>query len=175
LETKIFAADNLKKMTQHLSQYAEAYKNFKKCILTSFCPSCVITNGMKMRQLFDTKHGACDRCGMVFFTQCEMSGVKKLTYIFYPWLVYCTVLTIMSFTPFSLIDICWSLTIFLSSHHFHELIKVNSARSVLINLLDDLLQVVLRQHRVQFLHDFLQDLCRDVAFSFFVVEAEGFL
>ena len=50
----------------------------------------------------------------------------------------------------------------LSSHHGHELVKVDGAGPVGVYLVDNLVQVVLGQGRVDLTEDLLQGRCRDV-------------
>ena len=50
----------------------------------------------------------------------------------------------------------------LSSHHGHELVKVDGAALVLVDLVDDLVEVVLRERRVDLAQDLLQHPRRDV-------------
>ena len=49
----------------------------------------------------------------------------------------------------------------LSHHHFLELIEVHGAATVLVNLLDDVVEVVLCQRVVDLAQDVLQHVVRD--------------
>ena len=57
----------------------------------------------------------------------------------------------------------WYRYVNLASHHFHELIKVQSARAILVHFFNDVVQIFIGKLGVQFLQDFLQGVCGNVS------------
>jgi len=58
-------------------------------------------------------------------------------------------------------------------HHLHELIEVDGARAVAVDLVDDAVKLLVGQLGVQLVEDLLESGCGDVPVALLVVDAEG--
>merc|ERR1712079_629207 len=63
-------------------------------------------------------------------------------------------------------------SLILTSHHFHEFIKVQSSRPIFINFFNNIIQVFICELRIQFLKNFFQYICRDISITFFVIDTK---